>query len=291
MRRAPSVLGRFIALGTVAAIAAACGSDNTVQPHNAASITLSPSQDSVKTGQTAQFSATVKDANGNPLTGQPVTWTSSDTDAAPVSDSGKVSAILPGTATITATSGGANATAQLFIAPSDSIALAEGGVVGTQTFPMGDGPNGGVNSPVDGIPCDTLPDAEHYHVHLSLIVNGQQVAIPLAIGIDTPFVTNNEAIAGKCFYWLHTHDNTGIIHVEPSETGHQFTLGQFFDIWGEALSSTGVAGQNGTVNVYVDGKRYTGDPRAIQFAAHQQITLEVGSPVVAPPIYKFPSNY
>lgn len=294
MRSAPLVVGRMVALAFAGAVAAACGSDSSTQPKTVASVTVSPAKDTVKTGETAQYSAEVKDANGNVLTGQTVTWTSSDTDAAPISASGVVAAILPGAATITATAGGVSNSADLTILASPAQQLAEGGRVGDSTFAPGDGPNGGQGNPVGIVPCtaDAGAPVEHIHSHLTLVANGQQVAIPLAIGVMNPiYNAQNEAFAGTCFYWLHTHDQTGIIHVEPFETGHTFTLGDFFDIWGQPLTSSGVAGYSGSVAVYVDGARFTGDPRTIVLADHQQITLEVGAPIVAPPIYAWPNGY
>ncbi|HKB53811.1 MAG TPA: hypothetical protein VKD22_07405, partial [Ramlibacter sp.] len=137
----------------------------------------------------------------------------------------------------------------------------------------------------------TGADAEHYHVHLSLFVDRQQVALPLGVGIMNAVVEGDSlAIAGTCFYWLHSHDRTGIIHVEPSEAGHTFTLGEYFDVWGEPLTSNNVAGNQGSVTVFIDGARYFGDPRAIVLTAHQQITIEVGDRV-APPVYQFPPDY
>ncbi len=38
-------------------------------------------------------------------------------------------------------------------------------------------------------------------------------------------------MAGGCFYWLHTHTEDGIIHIE-SPVQRTFTLGHFFAIWG-----------------------------------------------------------
>jgi hypothetical protein len=89
---------------------------------------------------------------------------------------------------------------------------------------------------------------------------------------------------------VHTHDATGIIHVEPP-TSVEVTLGELFDLWGQPLSSTGVAGYNGNVTVFVDGKKYTDDPRDILFEAHQQIAIEVGTPLVTPDFYIFPQDY
>ncbi|HEX6534714.1 MAG TPA: Ig-like domain-containing protein [Gemmatimonadaceae bacterium] len=294
MRSAPLVSGRMVALVFAGAVAAACGSDSSTQPKTVASVTVSPAKDTVQTGETAQFTAELKDANGNVLTGQSVTWTSSDTDAAPISASGAVAAILPGTSTITATAGGVSNTADLTILAGAAHQLSEGERIGDSTFAPGDGPNGGQGDPVGSVPCaaDAGQPVEHRHSHLTLIANGQQIAIPLAIGVMNPIYNDtNEAFAGTCFYWLHTHDQTGIIHVEPFEGGHTFTLGDFFDIWGQPLTASGVAGYSGSVAAYVDGKRFTGDPRSIVLADHQQITLEVGAPLVAPPIYTWPNGY
>jgi uncharacterized protein YjdB len=69
-----------------------------------ASVTVSPSTASLLVGSTAQLSATTRDANNNILTGRIVTWSSSNTGISTVSTSGLVTAVAPGTATITATS-------------------------------------------------------------------------------------------------------------------------------------------------------------------------------------------
>jgi len=37
-------------------------------------------------------------------------------------------------------------------------------------------------------------------------------------------------ILAKCIYWLHTHDDSGLIHME-SPINQSFTLRQFFKIW------------------------------------------------------------
>jgi len=69
-----------------------------------ASVTVSPATASVPAGQTVQLTATLKDANGNTLTGRTVTWSSDNTAVATVSGSGLVSGVVAGAATITATS-------------------------------------------------------------------------------------------------------------------------------------------------------------------------------------------
>src|SRR5216117_2375158 len=66
-----------------------------------ASVTVSPATASVQVGQAVQLTATPKDANGNPLAGRTVTWTSSNTAVATVSGSGLVTGVTAGSATIT----------------------------------------------------------------------------------------------------------------------------------------------------------------------------------------------
>jgi hypothetical protein len=292
MHRNVSSVARGIVAACTALGVVACGSSSpTGGGQHAASITVSPPTASLAAGDSVALTATVKDAQGNTISNPTITWSASDTDAVAVSASGVVSTLLPATDTITATSDGVSGTAVVTVQAPTPIQMHEGGLVGTVTFPNGSTASGGQGDPVDTIPCGSGADAEHYHVHVSLFVNGQQQAMPLGVGIDNAVVVGDSlAIAGTCFYWLHAHDRTGIIHVEPAETGHTFTLGEYFDIWGEPLTSSNVAGNQGDVTVYIDGARYLGDPRAIVLAAHQQITLEVGTRV-APPVYAFPPDY
>jgi hypothetical protein len=177
--------------------------------------------------------------------------------------------------------------------------LEPGMVVGTTTLANGSTPQGGQGQVIDDISCDNDEQVQyHVHAHLSLFVNGEQIAIPLAIGIQHPVFADagkTFALGGTCLYWLHTHDQTGIIHIEAPAQG-TFTLGQFFDIWGEPLSTSNVAGFEGPVTAVVDGTAYTGDLRAIAItppdpASHQQITLMVGTPPDTIPTYLFPEGY
>jgi hypothetical protein len=158
-------------------------------------------------------------------------------------------------------------------------------------FEPGDTPRGGHGQTIDGIEGSSQEMLKvHVHAHLALFNKGQQIAIPYGIGIVRPFQATNGFVGmGQGIYWLHTHDATGIIHVE-SPDDRTYTLGQFFDIWGQPLTTTEVAGLKGAVHAFVDGKPYTGNPRGIVLGAHTQITLEVGTPVVRPPAYVFPAG-
>lgn len=146
------------------------------------------------------------------------------------------------------------------------------------------GPAGGAT--VDGIQCQTNEQVSyHIHVHLAMYVNGKPQTLPRGIGIPGAQVQNGFVDSGKCFYWLHTHDTTGVIHIE-SPTTRTYTLGQFFDIWGRKLSSTQLGNTKGHLTVYVNGKQFTGDPRSIAFSAHKLIQIDVGK-VVPPQPYTF----
>jgi hypothetical protein len=120
----------------------------------------------------------------------------------------------------------------------------------------------------------------HLHAHLALFANGRQRAIPRSIGIP--------ARTPPCIYWLHTHDASGVLHIEASK--HKtLTLGDFFKLWGEPLSRTQVGPYRGAVTVFVDGKRWPGDPNAVKLKNLEQIVLEVGREV-APPVYALPAG-
>jgi hypothetical protein len=174
-------------------------------------------------------------------------------------------------------------------AASKPIKLVDGGNIGTPHFKPGNSPSGGRGDPVDGIQCLGMEgNGLHIHVHLAIFDDGKQIQIPKFLGMVP-------TVSGGCLYWIHTHDASGIIHLESPEVlapqgNGEYTLGMLFDIWGEPLGTDGVAGFNGPVTAYVNGSPYTGDLRSIPLVSHQQIVLEVGTPVVAPPNYKFPPN-
>ncbi len=141
-------------------------------------------------------------------------------------------------------------------------------------------------APVDGIPCESNEQLTyHIHAHLSIFVDGQAATVPAGTGIHPQ---------RGCIFWLHTHDTSGVIHVEaPSQ--RTFTLGQFFDIWGQPLSASALLGNrtdaSHQIRAYVDGQPYTGNPAAISLAAHTDIVLEYGPPFPATPApFAFPAG-
>ncbi len=138
---------------------------------------------------------------------------------------------------------------------------------------LADPPTG---SPVDGIRCDQMEGAVfHIHQHVTIVDHGKQADIPDDIG---------RPIVGQCLYWIHTHTGDGIIHVE-SPVFRTFTLGQFFDVWGQPLTATAVAGakaSKGQIRVYVNGNQYKGNPRSVELAQHTDIVILVGPPYHVP---------
>lgn len=131
--------------------------------------------------------------------------------------------------------------------------------------------------PVDGIRCDQMEGSMlHIHQHLTILDHGKPVGVPDDVG---------RPILAQCLYWLHTHTPDGIIHVE-SPTFRTYTLGDFFDIWSEPLTMTDVAGartkKNERIVVWLNGKRFAGDPRKIELVQHADITIEVGPPYAKP---------
>ena len=143
-------------------------------------------------------------------------------------------------------------------------------------------------APVDGIRCDAAEQiAYHIHSHLLVFVNGQAQSLPYGIGLVTPVAQNTGANtfahASRCYYWLHVHAADGIIHIE-SPTQQSYTLGQFFALWRQPLTTATVGPATGPVTAYVNGKPFTGDPATIPLQNHEDIQLDVGTPAPAPVI-------
>ncbi len=147
---------------------------------------------------------------------------------------------------------------------------------------------------VDGIGCQTSEQTLfHIHAHLTIFVNGSPRQVPAAIGIPGAQAEATSAgpfiATGTCFYWLHTHAPDGIIHIE-SPVQRSYTLGEFFDEWGQPLGPDQAGPAKGKVTAIYDGQVYQGNPRDIPLTAHAQIQLEVGRPLVAPVSITWPSG-
>ncbi|MFL5886886.1 MAG: hypothetical protein ACJ77M_17590 [Thermoleophilaceae bacterium] len=138
----------------------------------------------------------------------------------------------------------------------------------------------------DRFEASGLPQSgtEQYHIHalLRIYVSGKQQPVPANIGIDP---------SGQFLAALHTHDTSGIIHME-SDNFFPFKLGQFFDIWGVKFTDSQLGayynqGQN-TVQVYVNGKKVA-DPVNYELKRHDTIVVAYGKPGSFPT--KIPANF
>lgn len=127
--------------------------------------------------------------------------------------------------------------------------------------------------------------AVHIHQHLDLYVDGRKVLVPAGIGID-PAVG---------YAPLHTHDPSGVIHVE-SPTVRTYTLGEFFAVWGVRFTPSCLggycAGGGRQLRLFVDGRAYRGDPTTLALAPHQELVVAFGTaaqlPSPIPSTYQFP---
>jgi hypothetical protein len=152
--------------------------------------------------------------------------------------------------------------------------------------PLAPGATPAMGATVDGVQCDSSEQvAYHVHSHLAVYVDGQERALPAGVGIVEPVTQQTPAGpfdgASRCYYWLHVHTGDGVIHIE-SPTAATYTLGQFFDLWGQPLTTNRVGPATGALTTYVDGKRFFGDPRTIVLGSHRDIQIDVGSPAPLP---------
>lgn len=148
---------------------------------------------------------------------------------------------------------------------------------------------------IDGVGSNSMEQvAYHIHAHLAIYINGTQKTVPYGIGIEQPWSTSalsdgsQFVDSGAAFYYLHTHDDTGVIHIE-SPTNTIYTLGQFFAEWNQKLSATQIGPYTGTVTAYVNGSKVSGDPSSIKLNPHDVIQLDLGT-VVKPAPYSFASG-
>src|SRR3989449_11759583 len=93
--------------------------------------------------------------------------------------------------------------------------------------------------------------AIHWHPHLTITIDGQPATIPANIGIDSSLWQDHsldqyssmpdmpDGMSGMAP--LHTHDTSGTIHVE-SRVSREYTLGEFFRIWGQTFDDQQVLG-------------------------------------------------
>jgi hypothetical protein len=144
----------------------------------------------------------------------------------------------------------------------------------------------------------------HIHVYLGVFVNGTQVALPHGVGMYQPGSPVNGFVnTASCFYHIHVHDQSGIVHVEDPNngvvsdppTGTKYTVQNLLDEWGITADANHFGPFTGPVRVFTSGQVYRGNdcnpqcitpatdltyygnnPTAIPFYSHEVIFVEVG---------------
>lgn len=136
--------------------------------------------------------------------------------------------------------------------------------------------------PIDHVYCDQLEgQVTHIHAHVSIYINGKLSLIPQFVGI-----VQDNAGDVTCYYWLHTHDFSGVIHIEsPASAKEMFTFGQFVDEWSQEFSTLGFPSQlllKSGWTIWINGHRYQGALDSIPLAKHSLITIAYNSPNAKP---------
>jgi uncharacterized protein YjdB len=227
----------------------ACADSTTEPSVTVTTIVVTPANATLGSfGETAQLSATARDADGNVIAGVSFSWSSSDENCATVSTVGLVTAVGNGAATVTATAAGVSGTAavtvaqivasvtvtpasttltsidetaQLAASARDANAVSAAGLVtavanGTATVTAtteGVGGNAEV-AVAQEVAAVTVTPAT---VHLTTL----QVTVQLTAGADD---ANGHAVAGKTFTWessdesVATVSSAGLVTAEANGT-------------------------------------------------------------------------
>jgi hypothetical protein len=113
---------------------------------------------------------------------------------------------------------------------------------------------------------------ETFHIHalLHIYVNGLLSPVPENVGRDPAKGLESS---------LHTHDRTGVIHMDASHP-YNFTLGDFFAVWGVKLGPAQLGGLTGLgddhLHFYLDGKRLS-DPAAHVLHNNDSVVIGYGA--------------
>jgi hypothetical protein len=112
----------------------------------------------------------------------------------------------------------------------------------------------------------------HFHPHLDIRVDGKAVPVTPNIGVNAASGAMSE---------LHTHDASGVLHIESDQKSDRYVLGQLFTEWGVRLDRTHLGslttGGGRTLAAYVDGKRFRGNPAQIELLPHREVALVYGT--------------
>jgi hypothetical protein len=109
----------------------------------------------------------------------------------------------------------------------------------------------------------------HEHANLQIFVHGDQEPVPANIGLD-----------GDLHAPLHTHETSGTVHMESDQI-RDFTLGEFFDVWGVQLTERclGAYCEDGqsALRLFEDGVEVTGSIRNVVLKDQTVYVLTFGT--------------
>ena len=112
--------------------------------------------------------------------------------------------------------------------------------------------------------------ALHHHVQLYIYVDGQPVTVPMNIGLSDTAASP-----------LHTHDESGLVHVESADPNFAPVLGQFMDVWGVYFTKDCLGDQcnqgDKQVRVFENGQLYTGDPTLMPLTDLTAVVITYGT--------------
>lgn len=116
----------------------------------------------------------------------------------------------------------------------------------------------------------------HYHVHLTLYVDGKQIQVPDYIGLPAAGGMT-DAVTSE----IHTHGREtdvkpGVIHIESGNAKFRANLQQFFDVWGVYATPNQLGGYQKPVQVWVNAKPVS-DWLTYSLQSHDVVTMVVGS--------------
>jgi hypothetical protein len=134
--------------------------------------------------------------------------------------------------------------------------------------------------------------SNRYGVHLEVFARDLDVVIPAGIGVAPPRRREGAYVrGGRCQYPARTLEPTGLIEVDA---GTEITLGELFDLWGQPLSRKRVLGfrarRGGSVAAFVNGTRWSADPRTIPLRRHGAVVVEVDGFFPPSKRYAFPNG-
>jgi hypothetical protein len=113
---------------------------------------------------------------------------------------------------------------------------------------------------------------EKFHIHalLHIYVNGLLSPLAADIGLPAKGIESS----------MHTHDGTGIIHMEAPHP-FNYTLGDFFSVWGVKLGPAQVGGLKGDggdrLHFYLNGKPLS-NPAALVLHKDDSVVIGYGPP-------------